>query len=849
MPRITNTLQSFNAGELSPKLNGRYDVDAYYSGLARCDNFVPQTEGCLTFRAGKQFIWKCRDNNITHFIPFNFGEEQAYILGFSGSKFRVLYDFEILTLTAQNITNITKANPAVVTYSGADNYANGDKIIIDGVVGMTEVNNREFTVANVNTGANTFELQGINSTSYTTYSSGGTIEEIVEVTHPFAEADLDKIMYTQEADIMYLFCEGYRPQKITRTSATTFTCVDYENTGGPFEAMNTTATTITASATTGAVVITASASLFNANMVGGLWYLERNAGGGTIGSFRITGYTSTTQVNAIVVSTLDASFPATPSTKWKQASWDLEKGWPRAGALYEQRLFMGGTIASPAGLWATKTTEYENHAAGTNDSDAFYFELTTNNGTVPNIRWISPADNFLVVGGFGSEHLVTGGSQYQAITPTAVSNRPIANYGVHNIMPVQVGSNLIYAQLTQRTLRSVEFDAYKNGYKSFNKSIRASHLLVAGVKQMAVQQGQGASYVWIVLNNGELRCAIMESEEKILGFFRCNIAKTLGGAGKVLSVATIPQNNNDDAVYFVVERIIDGQTVRYFEAFKNQPDIPLFEDYYTNSYDDDKEAFLLAMYEAQKQYFHVDSGLTYDGRDLATVSMTPSAVSGDAVTFTAGDSFFTSAMVGRQIWGVDGGRARIDSIGGGTTATCKILKAFPSVATMAIGDWYLTANSFSGLEHLEGETVVAVTDGGVDNDYTVENGAITLENLKQASVCHIGLRYSGFAKTMNLEGGGANGPAQTKPKSLSQVGVRFFQTLGAEFGTNPYDLQRIDFRNTGDITSRPAPLFTGDKIVSLEDDWSEEKNIYFVQNNPLPCTIALISPYLTTNDT
>ena len=71
------------------------------------------------------------------------------------------------------ITGITQANPAVVTYSGADNFNNNDIISIQDVVGMTEINGKRYTVANVDTGANTFELSGINSTGYTAYSSAG----------------------------------------------------------------------------------------------------------------------------------------------------------------------------------------------------------------------------------------------------------------------------------------------------------------------------------------------------------------------------------------------------------------------------------------------------------------------------------------------------------------------------------------------------------------------------------------------------------------------------------------------------------------------------------------------------
>jgi hypothetical protein len=68
------------------------------------------------------------------------------------------------------ITGITQANPAVVTIAG-HGYVNGDTVSIVSVVGMTQVNDLQFTIANVTT--NTFELSGIDSSAYTAYSSGG----------------------------------------------------------------------------------------------------------------------------------------------------------------------------------------------------------------------------------------------------------------------------------------------------------------------------------------------------------------------------------------------------------------------------------------------------------------------------------------------------------------------------------------------------------------------------------------------------------------------------------------------------------------------------------------------------
>ncbi len=70
----------------------------------------------------------------------------------------------------QTISSITKASPGVLTYVGTD-PANGDYIKIT-CSGMTEMNGRVVRVANVNTGANTFEVEGINTTAFGTFSSG-----------------------------------------------------------------------------------------------------------------------------------------------------------------------------------------------------------------------------------------------------------------------------------------------------------------------------------------------------------------------------------------------------------------------------------------------------------------------------------------------------------------------------------------------------------------------------------------------------------------------------------------------------------------------------------------------------
>lgn len=90
--------------------------------------------------------------------------------------------------SAVTISGITKASPGVVSYSGTD-PSNGDMVLLT-ITGMGQLNDRIARVANVDGGANTFELEGIDTTLFDTFVSGSfevitfgtTLSTIQEVT-------------------------------------------------------------------------------------------------------------------------------------------------------------------------------------------------------------------------------------------------------------------------------------------------------------------------------------------------------------------------------------------------------------------------------------------------------------------------------------------------------------------------------------------------------------------------------------------------------------------------------------------------------------------------------------------
>jgi hypothetical protein len=81
------------------------------------------------------------------------------------------YEVDVFAGTPKAIAGISRENPGVITI-GAHGYSVGDTIFLHGIVGMTQLNDRAFTVAAV-LSSSTFTI-GEDTTMYTTYTTGGS---------------------------------------------------------------------------------------------------------------------------------------------------------------------------------------------------------------------------------------------------------------------------------------------------------------------------------------------------------------------------------------------------------------------------------------------------------------------------------------------------------------------------------------------------------------------------------------------------------------------------------------------------------------------------------------------------
>jgi hypothetical protein len=225
--------RSFAGGEISPALYARVDVAKYASGLRTLRNFYVMRHGGATNRPGWEYICEVKDSTkIVRLVKFIFNSEQTYVLEFGDLYMRVIKSGVAQTDLTLTITGISNAAAGVVSYTGTD-PVNGQEVFIESVVGPigTYVNNRNFKIANVDGGANTFELQDMSGTNFNTtslgaYTSGGTAKRIYELTTPYTEDEIYELQYVQSADVITIAHPNHRPRELARLGDTNWTLIE-----------------------------------------------------------------------------------------------------------------------------------------------------------------------------------------------------------------------------------------------------------------------------------------------------------------------------------------------------------------------------------------------------------------------------------------------------------------------------------------------------------------------------------------------------------------------------------------------------------------------------------------------
>jgi hypothetical protein len=151
-----------------------------------------------------------------------------------------------------------------------------------------------------------------------------------------------------------------------------------------------------------------------------------------------------------------------------------------------------------------------------------------------------------------------------------------------------------------------------------------------------------------------------------------------------------------------------------------------------------------------------------------------------------------------------------------------------------------STTTITGLGHLEGKTVQILADGAVQPDKTVSGGAITLT--RAASKVQVGLQAIARLVPMRLEGGNPEGTSQGKLSRITELVIRFVDTLGGKAGLMGRTLDSISFRSPSTLMGSAEDIRSGDFPMTFPGDWERDEFLEIRQDQPLPMTVAALMP-------
>lgn len=805
MSNIRTFARSFNGGELTPEFFGQIADNKYQTGLALARNVLLLPHGPGANRPGFAYTNTVKTSaKRTRVIPFSYSTTQTMVIELGDSYCR--FHTQGATLLA--------GSPAA--YNGATTYAIGDLVSSGGVnyysiqagnIGHTPVSNPTWW----------YPLPSV----------------YYEIPSTFLEADLFDVHYVQSSDVLTLVHPNYTPTELRRLGATDWTLqpIVFATTlatptgvgAVAAPASGTTVysykvTSVSANGLEESLVSAAATCTNNLLVTGDLNTISWS----TTGAVRYNVYALSNGLYGYIGQTSALSFvdnnitpdisktPPIPNNPFSGAN-----NYPGAVSYFEQRRAFAGTNNNPQTINLTHSGTESNmsYSLPSRDDDAITFRIAAREANT--IRHIVPLTNLILLTS-SAEWRVTS-INTDAITPTSFSVTPQSYVGASNVQPVIVNNNIIFAAARGGHMREMAYQWQNSGYVTGDLSLRAPHLFDGySILDMAYSKSL-YPIVWAPSSSGNL-LGLTYVPEQQLGAWHHHDSYTKAGQSLIESVAVVAEGAID-AVYCVINRVINGAQVRYIERMGSR------------------------LVGLLRDSFFVDAGVTYNN-PLSITGITqanPGVVTVASHGLSNGNIVRLSSVKGMtqvndqfyKVAGVTTNTFQLTDQTSGANIDTTGFTAYVSGGNMRKAITTIT----SGISHLEGETLNILTDGAVHPQRTVSGGAITLDY--PAAVIQIGLPITADIQTLPLAFEVA-GYGQGRRKNVNKVWLRVNESSGIFVGPSFDKLTQAKTRTT-EPYGTPPNLITGEIDIPITPTWGQDGSVCVRQSDPLPLTLVSMS--------
>lgn len=275
-------------------------------------------------------------------------------------------------------------------------------------------------------------------------------------------------------------------------------------------------------------------------------------GGGGRGEARVYAVNSAAEAQIEITDTFeDGRF----NLNWRPGAWSDDLGWPSAVEFHDGRLFWGGRD----NVWGSISDDFLNFDEE-NVTAAGPINRTFGYGPLARVNWLMSLQR--LIAGRDSSCVSIRSSSFDApLTPTDFTMKDCSSHGSADLAPVKVGtSSGIYVDKSGRRVYELAYDVKTGDYKDRDLTRLNLDIGDEGFVDIAVQF-QPDTRVYFVRGDGVCAVLTYDADDEVEAWWRI---ETGGTIGLIESVATLP-GELEDSVYFVVNRFINGVSVRYLE--------------------------------------------------------------------------------------------------------------------------------------------------------------------------------------------------------------------------------------------------------------------------------------------
>lgn len=241
--------------------------------------------------------------------------------------------------------------------------------------------------------------------------------------------------------------------------------------------------------------------------------------------------------------------------------------WPAINTVYQQRRIFAGSSNDPDAVWTSQTGYVNNFAIRSplQDDDAITFRIAAEQVQVA-VHLLNVRPLVLLT---GRGAWVIEGDEAGVLRPTSINPRQHAWTGCAFVRPAVIGDSIVFLQSRGTVMRDLRFDQAAAGFRGRDLSLVAAHLFTGYTITRMDYAEVPDSTVWAVRSDGVLLGLTYLPEEELWGWHRHD---TLEGAFEDVCVIS---EGNEDRVYVVVRREVDGETRRYVERFASRQYVAL----------------------------------------------------------------------------------------------------------------------------------------------------------------------------------------------------------------------------------------------------------------------------------